>query len=115
MNHFSCLSSLPSFLAETIDKYRDSFTAQQQSLVKLTEVSGKNSAVLEAVSHHVLLLATSDVLQALDGKHDWLTSVLSNDLKVSNDKLDSLQKSADHIVNLIMQTSAKVDEGARVS
>ncbi len=92
-------------LARTVDKYRDSFTAQQQSLVQLTQVGEQNSAVLAAVSHHVLLLATSNVLQTLDGKLDQLKTVLSNDLAVSNDKLDSLQSSVDRLIAAMNETS----------
>lgn len=92
-------------LAETVNKYRDSFTAQQQSLVQLTQVGEQNNAVLAAVSHHVLLLATSDVLQTLDGKLDQLKTVLSNDLTVSNDKLDSLQSSVDRLIAAMNETS----------
>jgi hypothetical protein len=102
-------------LSETLGNYSNSFTKQQEALVQLTKLGEQNRTHLSEVNQKISLLPSSDALHALGEKIDQLAKKLASDVKLSNEKADSLQRSVERYHDTMDQAITKISGDLKFS
>jgi len=102
-------------LAESLESYSASFTQQQEALAQLIRFGEQHQLRLSEVDQTTSLLPTSDALHVLGEKISQLSNEILSGLKLSNERIDLLQKGIEKTYAAIVQTFKMVDAAANAA